>query len=579
MHRFTRIVLHPLLNLGVRIKLLLILTALVLCPTLALLILLETVPLATAKSITALFLIASFILIYPLCEMLSWLIAGKDIKELAEACYNIKHGEYQLRIELPDEADDESEFVKLKRSLNWVAHVIQRKNERLNQKLKEIQEHKRLYRHQAYHDTLTGLPNRLAFYERLERAMTYADSNGFMIAIVFLDLNNFKQINDTLGHSVGDTLLQVIAARLKSCCRAEDGIARFGGDEFVIMQTRIIREEETVSMVYRVFERLGETVVIAGHELYPSASIGITFFPRDGGTVESLIKNADVAMYQAKGGRNGHFAFFDPTMDTRLHKDMVMENHLRRAAHLHEFQAYYQPLVEIDSGRLSGMEALARWHRDDGTTVPPDEFIPLAEKTGLILTIGEQVIRDACRQMCRWHADGFDHLGLSVNISSIQFQDPGLLDRIRALLDETTFPAHLLTVEITESAAMDNVGHTLSTLQSLRAMGIKIAIDDFGTGYSSLGYLKRFPVDLLKIDKSFVVDLPGDADASAIAQTIISMSRTLNIQVAAEGVETEEQYRFMKEHQCHKAQGFLFGRPMVAAAAGEFISRFRQMRT
>jgi diguanylate cyclase (GGDEF)-like protein len=566
------------LNLKTRKKLMVILTIVVICPTLVLLILLETVQLTTAKSITALFLTASFLALYPACDLLSWLIAEKDVKDLTEACYHIKQGDYDLRIELPNENEDESEFVKLKRNLNWVAHVIQRKSELLNQKIIEVQKHKRLYRHQALHDELTGLPNRQAFYERLELAMPSAEGNGFMVAIVFLDLDNFKQVNDTLGHSAGDALLRVVANRLKSCCRADDAIARFGGDEFVIMQPRINREEEAVTMAERIQKQLGKAVAIGEHELFPAASIGITFFPRDGNTVEELIKNADVAMYQAKAGKNGRFTFFDQAMNTHLQEKMAMENLLRQAVQQRHFQVYYQPLIDLESGLPAAVEALARWHREDGTVVSPNAFIPLAEETGLIVDIGEQVIRDACRQVCRWHANGFDGLALSVNISSIQFQDPDLLGRIHGILRETDFPPELLTIEITESAVMDDVDHTLMILQAFRAMKIKIAIDDFGTGYSSLSYLKRFPVDQLKIDKSFVVDLPDDPDASAIAQTIISMSRTLNIKVAAEGVETQCQYRFMKEHLCHTAQGFLFGAPMPAPEAVRVLERCRLTR-
>ncbi|HEU4889438.1 MAG TPA: EAL domain-containing protein [Thermoanaerobaculia bacterium] len=417
--------------------------------------------------------------------------------------------------------------------------------------------------YQAFHDSLTHLPNRLLFRDRITVALAHARRNGRASAVMFLDLDQFKLVNDTLGHTVGDRLLQVIGARLVTCVRAEDTVARMGGDEFTILLVDLHDRRGAVAVAQKVLEAVCHPVLVDEHELYVTTSVGIAIFPDDGADAESLLKNADRAMYRAKELGRDNFQFSTPVKFEIAEGRLAMERRLRRALEREEFVLHYQPMVEIATGRLAGAEALVRWNHPDSGLIQPEDFIPIAEETQLIVPIGAWVLRTACKQMKAWHDSGHPWLRVAVNLSPRQFQDAELVNTVERILAETGFPAPLLDLEITESTAMQNAELSLAILNRLKEMGIRISIDDFGTGYSSLSYLKRFPIDTVKIDQDFVRDLTSD-DA-AIISAVISMARALNLRVIAEGVETEEQLAFLRREQCSEMQGFLYSQPLTVA--------------
>jgi len=417
--------------------------------------------------------------------------------------------------------------------------------------------------YQAYHDSLTGLPNRLLFRDRITVALAHAKRSGRGSAVMFLDLDQFKLVNDTLGHTVGDRLLQAIGSRLVNCVRAEDTVARMGGDEFTILLGEIVDRRGAASVAQKVLEAVRHPVHVDQHELYVTTSIGISIFPDDGADAETLLKNADRAMYRAKDLGRDNFQYATPLHgdvgDTRL----TLERSLHHALERDEFEVHYQPMVEISSGRVVGAEALVRWRHPENGMMQPEEFIPVAEETQLIVPLGAWVLRTACAQMKAWHDAGHAWLRVAVNLSPRQFQDDQLTATVERILCETGFPPAYLDLEITESTAMRNADMSLTILNRLKDMGIRISIDDFGTGYSSLSYLKRFPIDTVKIDQDFVRDLTSDD--TAIISAVISMARALNLRVIAEGVETEEQLAFLRREQCSEMQGFLFSEPLCAA--------------
>jgi diguanylate cyclase (GGDEF)-like protein len=387
---------------------------------------------------------------------------------------------------------------------------------------------------------------------------------------MFLDLDQFKLVNDTLGHTVGDRLLQVMAARLVTCVRADDTVARMGGDEFTILLADLHDRRGAASVAQKVLEAVRHPAIVDEHELYVTTSVGIAMFPDDGEDAETLLKNADRAMYRAKELGRDNFQYSTPAAFEIADGRLAMERRLRRALEREEFVLHYQPMVEIASGRLAGAEALVRWNHPDSGMIQPEDFIPIAEETQLIVPIGAWVLRTACKQMKAWHDSGHPWLRVAVNLSPRQFQDRELVSMVEQVLAETHFPPTLLDLEITESTAMQNAELSLSILNRLKEMGIRISIDDFGTGYSSLSYLKRFPIDTVKIDQDFVRDLTSD-DA-AIISAVISMARALNLRVIAEGVETEEQLAFLRREQCSEMQGFLYSEPLTSA---EFESALR----
>jgi len=438
----------------------------------------------------------------------------------------------------------------------------------------ERQRYEETIRHQAFHDSLTGLPNRMLFKDRLTLAIAHAKRNKQMLAVLFLDLDRFKLINDTLGHDMGDQLLKCIAERLTGCVREDDTVARLGGDEFTILLPEITQVESVAKVAQKILEMIREPLVIEDHELYITTSIGIVLYPNDGEDAETLLKNADTAMYRAKEKGKNNYQIYTPAMNARALERLAMENGLRRALERNEFVVYYQPKVNINTGKIVGMEALVRWQTPDRGLLPPGEFIPLAEDTGLIVPIGEWVLRTACAQNKAWQDAGYPPVRVAVNLSARQFHLQNLVEVVSRILKETGLAPEWLELEITESVAMQNAEYTVKMLKELKEMGIQLAIDDFGTGYSSLSYLKRFPINKLKIDRSFVNEIGLDQDNEAIASTVIVLGQSLKLGVVAEGVETEEQCDFLKQHQCDEMQGFLFGKPVSADEFEELLGRF-----
>jgi diguanylate cyclase (GGDEF)-like protein len=407
------------------------------------------------------------------------------------------------------------------------------------------------------------LPNRLLFRDRITVALAHARRNGSLSAVMFLDLDQFKLVNDTLGHTVGDRLLQAIGSRLVTCVRAEDTVARMGGDEFTILLAELSDRRGAPVVAQKVLEAVRHPVIIDEHELYVTTSIGIAIFPDDGMDAEALLRHADRAMYRAKEQGRDNYQLAASVTERPGEARLAMERALHRALERDELVVHYHPMVEIATGRVVGAEALVRWNDPDRGLVLPEEFIPLAEETQLIVPIGAWVLRTACAQMKAWHDAGHPRLRVAVNLSPRQFQDRELTATVERILQETGYPPTLLDLEITESTAMQNAELTLAILNGLKEMGIRISIDDFGTGYSSLSYLKRFPIDTVKIDQDFVRDLTSDD--TAIISAVISMARALNLRVIAEGVETEEQLAFLRREQCSEMQGFLFSEPLCAA--------------
>jgi diguanylate cyclase (GGDEF)-like protein/PAS domain S-box-containing protein len=418
--------------------------------------------------------------------------------------------------------------------------------------------------YQAYHDVLTGLPNRLLFRDRISVALAHARRNRRYVAVMFLDLDQFKLVNDTLGHTVGDGLLQSAAERLVDCVRGDDTVARMGGDEFTILLSDLPDGRAAATVAQKVLESVSEPIVVESHELFITTSIGIAIYPEDGADAETLLRHADRAMYRAKeAGRNNYQFAMRATIDATAGR-LSIERSLHHAFERKEFVVHYQPMVEIGTRRVVGAEALIRWNHPEYGLMTPDDFIPIAEESGLIYPIGEWVMRTACKQMKRWHDAGHDDLRIAVNLSARQFQQRGLTGMIEHVLIDTGYPAASLEVEITESIAMHNAELSLAIMRRLKEMGISISIDDFGTGYSSLSYLKRFPIDTVKIDQNFIRDLSRDSNDGAIISAVISMARALKLRVVAEGVETEEQLAFLRRQHCEVIQGFLCSRPVPA---------------
>ena len=414
--------------------------------------------------------------------------------------------------------------------------------------------------YQAYHDALTGLPNRALFRDRLTVALAHARRTQKPLAVMFLDLDSFKLVNDTLGHSLGDELLKVIATRLKSVLREEDTIARMGGDEFTILLANISSTDDAPFIAQKVLDVVAQPSRVEGHELFVTTSIGIALYPNDGDSAESLLKNADNAMYRAKELGRNLYQLCTPEMNRRANERLSLENALRRAIDRGEFRMHYQPQFRVIDGVIVGMEALLRWNRG-GDVIGPTKFIPVAEETRLIVEIGEWALREACRQAKEWQEERFPNLRMSVNLSPRQFQHADLRRMIASALDESGLDPRFLEVEITEGTAMQNIERAVSTMRSLRDMGVRIALDDFGTGHSSLNYLRSFPIDSVKIDQAFVHEIEGSASNRAIVSAVIAMAHGLDLRVTAEGVETEAQFEFLRQQGCEEVQGYLFGRP------------------
>jgi diguanylate cyclase (GGDEF)-like protein/PAS domain S-box-containing protein len=440
----------------------------------------------------------------------------------------------------------------------------------------DISERKRAeeqVKHLAFHDPLTNLANRLLFNDRLTMAVAQAHRHNQKLAVLFLDLDRFKVINDSLGHTVGDGLLRQVAERIQGLVREGDTVARLGGDEFILLVPGITSEEDAAKIAHKICSAIRQPFSIDGRELFVTTSMGVSTYPSDGHDSETLVRNADSAMYRAKEQGRDNYQLYTPAMNARAIERLSLESRLRQALANNELELHFQPFIDLRTAELLGAEALLRWRHPDLGLVPPKEFIPLAELSGLIVPIGEWVLHKACEEARKWHEKGFEDMTVSVNLSSRQFQQTDLLRQIREALEETGLEPGALDLEITESNAMQNAEHSIHTLWGLKKHGVRISMDDFGTGYSSLNYLKRFPIDRIKLDQSFVRDLPTDKDDAAIAMAVIAMGRSLELTVIAEGVETEEQLDFLRTHHCDQLQGFLLSRPLPAEAFQEFLAR------
>jgi diguanylate cyclase (GGDEF)-like protein len=418
--------------------------------------------------------------------------------------------------------------------------------------------------HSAHHDSLTGLPNRAHLTERISTAISFARRHSSRVALLFLDLDGFKHINDSLGHSFGDKLLQSVADRIVYCARTTDTVSRQGGDEFVVLLAEVAVPEDASVVAHRILASVARPHTIDEHELHVGASIGVSMFPDDGIDAETLIKNADTAMYQAKANGRQSVQYFTPAMNARAVERQWIEAGLRRALERDELALAYQPKINVRSRRITGAEALLRWTHPVRGPISPAQFIPIAEDTGLIRQIGAWVMRRACAQAKAWADAGLALSTMAVNVSSMEFRDDSFLDGLFTILDDTGLPAHALELELTESVLMKHVETAAVTLGTLRDQGVQIAIDDFGTGYSSLSYLRKFPIDALKIDQSFVAGIANAADDASIVTAVIGMARSLNLRVVAEGVETREQAKFLQVHECDEAQGYYFSKPVTA---------------
>jgi diguanylate cyclase (GGDEF)-like protein len=445
-------------------------------------------------------------------------------------------------------------------------HVLELNNyiaeqERIIRVLEETKEH---FRHAAFHDSLTGLPNRAMFTELLKAEIESSDRrNGHMFAVLFLDLDRFKNINDSLGHTHGDLLLVAFAERLERTLRPVDTLARFGGDACAILITGMADAADAVRVAQRIQDELSEPFVLDKNSAFATASIGIALSSSGYDRPEDILRDADIAMYRAKENGKARYELFDHGMHARAVSRLQLESDLRQAIENKEFCVYYQPIVSLETGRLAGFEALVRWNHPRRGLVSPADFIPVAEETGFIVPIGQWVLNEACAQVRQWQLDSPSHrtLSLSVNLSARQVAQPDLLDRIKEALATSKLNPHCLKLEITESVVMENAEAAVLMFKQLRSLGVQLSIDDFGTGYSSLSYLHRFPLNYLKIDRSFVMRLTTDND-NAIVRTISTLARNLGMEVIAEGIETDEQYQQLKMLGCEYGQGFLFSRPV-----------------
>lgn len=430
----------------------------------------------------------------------------------------------------------------------------------------------------AYHDELTGLPNRAQFLQHIGHVLIDAVKQRRLMAVLCLDLDNFKQVNDMAGHEAGNTLLKLVAERLADGMRTQDRVARLSGDEFAIALTDLKDDNASALIAQKIMNRFAQPFHLHEREIFINLSVGIALFPHDGNEPEGLLKNAEMAMYQARDQGGNSYQYYSAQMSALADERMTLGNALRHALERHELCLHYQPQIELVTGKLMGAEVLMRWQHPELGTIPPTRFIPIAEQTGLIEALGEWALRTACAQIQAWHKAGLTPLRVAVNLSARQFYQKNLLETITAILKSTELEPHWLDLELTESTIVQQVETTVKTLRELKAIGVCISIDDFGTGYSSLSYLKRFPVDILKIDRSFVTGIPSNSDDSALTATIIAMAHSLGIKVVAEGVETEQQAAFLRAHQCDIGQGYYFSKPLPVDEFALLLERETQAK-
>ncbi|WP_415396702.1 putative bifunctional diguanylate cyclase/phosphodiesterase [Sulfurimonas sp. CS5] len=427
--------------------------------------------------------------------------------------------------------------------------------------------------YQVEHDALTSLPNRVLFMDRLHQAIKVAKRKKDKIAVLFMDLDRFKEVNDSFGHDFGDELLKIVSTEVKAHLRASDSIARLGGDEFTILLDHIKNTDAIVNIAQKIMQTFKEPFTIKNHKFFITCSIGIAIYPLNGETPDKLLKNADAAMYKAKDDGRNTYQFYIDEMTDKAYGRITLETQLRQALKNEEFEVYYQPQVDMGSEDIIGMEALIRWHHPEMGFVPPDKFIPLAEETGIIVEIDRWVMNSALEQFMKWKEDGLNPGILSLNLSMVQLNHEGFIDEVKRVMSLTNMPPKLLMFEVTESQIMKNPQQTIAKLENLKEIGVSLAVDDFGTGHSSLSYLKRLPIDKIKIDQSFVRDIPEDSDDMELTRAIIAISKSLKRSVIAEGVETYEQAQFLQENECIEAQGYLYHRPQNAQAITKLLVR------
>jgi diguanylate cyclase (GGDEF)-like protein len=447
------------------------------------------------------------------------------------------------------------------------------KARQLTQNIEKRKRAEEKIKHLAYHDALTGLPNRNLLENRLATALTQAHRKSHMLALLYLDLDRFKRVNDGVGRAFGDQVLQRVAERLTSIVRQAGTIARVGGDEFAVLLPEISRAEDAAQVAERILEGLRPPLVLGGSQVHPTTSMGIAFYPNDAEEPDTLLRNADIAMYNAKEQGRDNYQLYSLGMRALNPDPLTLESDLRCALERDQFVVYYQPQVCVADSQIVGVEALVRWQHPDRGLMLPTEFIPVAEESGLIVPLGEWVLRTACAQASAWHEAGLSPIRVAVNLSARQFQQRDLVEVVGRVLKDTGLDPRFLQLEITESVAMHDIDFTSRVLVNLKDMGIQIAIDDFGTGHSSLNYLRRLPIDDVKIDQSFVRDVITDPNDAAIVGSIVAMTHELNLKLVAEGVETEEQLDFLKDRRCDVVQGFLFSKPMPADAVEQIIAR------
>jgi len=504
---------------------------------------------------------------------------GKNVfdvypKDVAQAIFDIdtaaktKQQTYEVELDLMHKDGSMHTYLMVKFPLrskeNRVFGVCTIGTDISERKLAEnaLREQQSRLNYMAFHDSLTGLPNRSLFYDRIYHGLARARRSNSKVALMLLDIDRFKNINDSLGHDAGDLMLKAISTRLSEGVRDMDTVARLGGDEFVIVLEGVHDIEDVMFVANKLLVTLARPIEISGHEISSTVSIGVSIFPEDGLDTDELLKHADIAMYKAKEAGKNNCQFYTKGMNATAVNYLLLENDLRRALDLQQFTLYYQPQIDLKTGNLMGVEALVRWQHPERGLVSPAHFIPLAEETGLIVPIGEWVLREACRQQKLWLDAGRKVGRIAVNLSPRQFRQKNFPGKVEAILRDTQLAAEYLELEITESCAMEHAGETINQLNQLNQMGMYLAIDDFGTGYSSLAYLQRFPIQKLKIDRSFVNDIHDDLHDAAITKTIIGLAHSMQLRVVAEGVETEHQAEWLRQRGCDQAQGFLYAKPM-----------------
>jgi diguanylate cyclase (GGDEF)-like protein len=525
---------------------------------------------ATLTSLAALFLLG-----------LGVLLAGnvihsilQPLQRLRQGVRAISAGYFDVRVQV----DTRDELGHLADAFNGMAKELEESHSALQNEIHKQKAAAQRIEYLAYNDQLTALPNRTMFSVALNQALHEAQRHARRFALLFVDLDRFKHINDTLGHATGDALLKDVALRLGEALRAGDMVARLGGDEFVVLIKDLQNEKHVEIVAEKILAAIAVPLQFSGHELRVTCSVGVSIYPGDGEDAQTLMKNADIAMYQAKEKGRNHFAFYSAERDVNTFERLALETSLRRAVDRDELLLYYQPKMDFRNGGTAGMEALVRWQHPEMGMISPAQFIPLAEETGLIVPIGMWVLRTACRQMVQWREQGIAQLVISVNLSPRQFSDSNLLQDIAATLAETGLDGRCLELEITESAIMQDVERGRKLLMALKVMGIRIAVDDFGTGYSSLSTLKQFPIDTLKIDRSFIRDLATDPEDRGLTEAIIAMGKALKLHLVAEGVETQAQLDFLRERGCDELQGYHFSRPLPVDQFESFVVNERRRR-